>query len=129
MTHIVALSEMGSFTPVIAEWRKRCPKDGWMPYIDALTNLGRDLAAAVPKKVKAEAIPKLGEDPTSSILIGDFTPGTTTKERTLNPSCNFVSLVSVIKAGNTQRKWHLRNSHVFGITRLGSRTSGLYMLC
>lgn len=67
-----------------AEWRTCSPRDGWPNYVDALSCLGMDMARAVPRKVREEAIPPLTEQPTSSLLIGDFSPKTTTKERTLN---------------------------------------------
>lgn len=76
-----------SFMPSVAdraEWRACSPHDGWAQYVDALTSLGLDMAQAVPKKIRDEAIPPLTEIPKSNLLVGDFAKGTTTKERTLS---------------------------------------------
>ena len=60
-----------------------------MVYVRALGKLGLDMARAVPKELAKAAIPPLTETPTSNLLVGDFSAGTTTKERTLNHSKHY----------------------------------------
>ena len=67
------------------DWQKCTPADGTEKYVMSLQLLGVEMANAVPKKIRAEAITALDITPTSDIIIGRFDK-TPTKERLLTPS-------------------------------------------
>ena len=77
-------SEDGPSEPTWA-WSSCLPSAGTLNYVSALQLLGKDLAKAMPKKIKREAVTCL-PDPCGDILVGRF-GNKPTKERLLKPSC------------------------------------------
>lgn len=78
------------------DWASATVEHGTSVYVGALQILGIELAQAVPKKVRAEAITDLDVTPASDLIMGRFDK-TPTKERLLRLSRIKLMLGSAIK--------------------------------
>ena len=65
------------------EWLRATPEDE-EEYVQALQTLGIEMATACPPRVREEAIPPLGTESTSELLVGKIT--SRCKERLVNLS-------------------------------------------
>ena len=53
-------------------WQQCHPQHGAALYVQALQCLGRDMARAIPKKLREAVVTPLGEDQKSDLLVGSF---------------------------------------------------------
>lgn len=88
VTHKMSGSSCSSpASPEAFQWQSCLPEDGEELFVQALQLLGIDMAKALPRDIKDNVVVPLGAEPTGTLFIGDFKAKT--KERNLNPGCNF----------------------------------------